>query len=167
MELGGIRQVEAGRRWMGRLPEGQDLVAAVLAFCRQAGVHTAAFSVMGTVAGYTIGAFDPAQQVYVTENEEAPFDIAACRGNVSRKGQDLFVRAHICLGDIGGRVVAGRLFSPTPLLEAEMEMLEITAPVFDRHNDSSLGLDLWPRRIRENAAANGDRPQTEGSHESR
>jgi len=163
MELGGIRQVQTGRRWMGRLPDGQDLVAAVLAFCRQAGVHTAVFSVMGTVAGYTIGAFDPVQQVYVTENEGAPFDIAACRGNVSRKGGDLFVRAHICLADTRGRVVAGRLFSDTPLLEAEIELLEMTGPVLDRRYDSSLGLELWPLRIAGTGAANGERPCTAGS----
>ncbi len=167
MELRGIRPVKVGRRWMGRMPDGRDLIAAIVAFCRQAGVHTAAFSVMGTVSEYTIGAFDPAQQVYVTENEKAPFDIAACRGNVSRKGRGLFVRAHICLADARGRVVAGRLFSPTRLLEAEIDMLEITAPVFDRHYDSSLGLDLWPQQIPETGTANSQEPWTAGSNESK
>ncbi len=167
MELCGIRPVEVGRRWMERLPDGRDLIAAIVAFCRQAGVHTAAFSVMGTVSEYTIGAFDPAQQVYVTENEKAPFDIAACRGNVSRKGSGLFVRTHVCLADARGRVVAGRLFSPTRLREAEIDMLEITAPVFDRHYDSSLGLDLWPQRIPETGTANGEEPRTAGSNESK
>ncbi len=148
---------------MGRLPGGEDLIAAVVAFCRQAGLHTAVFSVVGTVAAYTIGAFDPVQQVYVTENEIAPFDIAACRGNVSMKGSELSVRAHICLADAQGRVVAGRLFSETPVREAEIELLEITGPVFDRRYDSSLGLDLWPQRIPGAGAANGERPRTTGS----
>ncbi len=151
---------------MGRLPDGRDLIAAIVAFCRQAGVHTAAFSVMGTVSEYTLGAFDPDQQVHVTENENAPFDIAACRGNVSRKAGALFVRAYVCLTDIHGRVVAGRLFSPTRLREAEIDMLEITAPVFDRRYDSSLGLDLWPQRP-PTGVANGEEPRTAGSNESK
>jgi len=96
MELRGIREVEAGRRWMGRMPGGEDLTAGIVAFCGETGIHTAVFSVMGTVAAYTIGAFDPVQQVYVTENETAAFDIVACRGNVSTKDSGLFVRAHIC-----------------------------------------------------------------------
>lgn len=160
MELRGIREVETGRRWVGRMPGGEDLTAGVVTFCREAGVHAAVFSVLGTVAAYTIGAFDPVQQVYVTESETAAFDIVACRGNVSMKGPDLFVRAHICLADVRGRVLAGRLFSETPVREAEIELLEITGPVFDRRYDSSLGLDLWPSLAPEAGVASGERPRT-------
>jgi predicted DNA-binding protein with PD1-like motif len=163
MELRGIREVEAGRRWMGRMPGGEDLTAGIVAFCGETGIHTAVFSVMGTVAAYTIGAFDPVQQVYVTENETAAFDIVACRGNVSTKDSGLFVRAHICLADVRGRVVAGRLFSETPVREAEIDILEITGPVFDRRYDSSLGLDLWPPQAPGAGVANGGRPRTAGS----
>ena len=98
-----------GRRFQVCLPYKQDIIASVEAFCREARVRAASFSITGTVSSCTIGAYDPAQQVYVTSAENTPHEIAACNGTVFFTDNIPDVRATIMLADIQGNITGGRL----------------------------------------------------------
>lgn len=137
------REYNHGRRILGRLPQGQDLIAAVAAVCRATGVHMAAFAVSGAVSSVTLGAFDQRQQVYVTVAEEKPFEMVSCRGHVAPKDGSPFIYAHVVLTDTAGQTISGRLFSDTIIFAAEIDLQELLGEPLHRHYDPATGLMLW------------------------
>ncbi|GBC63148.1 DUF296 domain-containing protein [Desulfonema ishimotonii] len=115
-----------GRCFLGQLPKQADLITSLERLCADAGIRTAAFSVMGSVTSYTIGTYDPQQQVYVTFTETSPREIVSCRGNISLRNGNPVVSAHIILADQQGHVTAGHLFSETRVFAGEIEIRERT-----------------------------------------
>jgi predicted DNA-binding protein with PD1-like motif len=113
--------------------------------CRKVAIHTAVFSVAGAAAAVTVGIYDPAQQVYVTFKEPGPLEVVTCVGNVANKDGNPIVHAHILLSDARGKTVSGRLFSETPLVYGEIDLLELTGPPLTRVYDPQTGLGLWAR----------------------
>ncbi|MBU0987168.1 MAG: DUF296 domain-containing protein [Proteobacteria bacterium] len=136
-------EFKPGRRFMGRLPYGRDLLTALKDFCMEASIHMATFSLIGAVSSITIGAYDPKQQVYVTHTQEAFFEIVNCTGNVSFKDGEPFVHAHILLADEQGKTTGGHLFSDTMLFAGEIDLLELLGKPLERVYDRTTGLMLW------------------------
>jgi len=134
---------QQGRIFMGRLPQGGDLINSIEEFCKKALVQMATFSVIGAVSSATIGAYDQKQQVYVTFKEEAPFEIVSCIGNVSLKDGKPFIHAHILLADEQGKTIGGHLFSETIIYAGEINLQELTGKPMERTYDSNTGLMLW------------------------
>ena len=117
-----------GRLLMGNLPHGKDIFASIEVLCRAASLRTAAFSVRGVVLSYTIGAYDPQQQVYVTTSESSPREIISCSGSVSSRNGGVQISAHIVLADDQGAVTGGRLFSDTQIFSGEIQLQECIGP---------------------------------------
>ncbi|MFC1857713.1 PPC domain-containing DNA-binding protein [Thermodesulfobacteriota bacterium] len=132
-----------GRRFVGRLRHGKDLLASVRDFCKESSIQMATFSIFGAVSSATIGNFDQRQQVYVTFTERSPLDILVCTGNVSLNDQDLFIHAHIVLGDEGGEIIGGNLFSETIIYTGEIDLQELIGNPLERTYDEMTGLLLW------------------------
>ena len=133
-----------GRRFLGRLPHGHDLIAVIQAFCRNALIQTASFSVIGAVSEVTLGAYDPKQQVYVTFTRKAALEIVSLSGNVSLKDGQPFVHAHLVLADENGQTSGGHLFSETIVYAGEIDLQELIGPPLERAYDAATGLMLWP-----------------------
>ncbi|MFH1102492.1 MAG: PPC domain-containing DNA-binding protein [Pseudomonadota bacterium] len=136
----------AGRRFAGLLPEGEDLIASIMRLCIQHSVRMAVFSIIGAVRFATYGTFDQRQKVYVTRTEEGSFDILSCTGNVSQKDGKPQVHAKILLGDEKGNITGGHLFSETLVFYAEFDLLEMIMEPYERTYDEQTGLFLWPHR---------------------
>nr|MBC8363126.1 DNA-binding protein [Candidatus Desulfatibia profunda] len=136
-------QFKTGRRFVGRLPYGQDLIRSIEDFCKALSVQMATFSVIGAVSSVTLGAYDQKQQVFVTDHKEAPFEIVSCIGNISLKDGTPTVHAHIVLADLQGKIRGGHLFSETILFTGEIELLELTGKPLERTYDDTTGLMLW------------------------
>ena len=134
---------EPGRRFIGRLPHGQDLLTTIKDFCQNASIRTATFSLIGAVSSMTIGAYDQKQQVYVTFTKAAPLEIVICTGNVSLKDGEPHVHAHIVFADEHGHTFGGHLFSETILFAGEIELQELTGTPLERAYDQTTGLMLW------------------------
>lgn len=143
MEADCCRQFNLGRRILGRLPHGEDLITFIELYCRHAAIQTASFSVIGSVSSCTLGVFDQTQQVYVTSKEKEPFEITACTGNVSLKDGDPIVKAHAVLGNAKGKIIGGRLFSETLVFEGEIDLQELIGDPLTRSYDQKTGLMLW------------------------
>jgi predicted DNA-binding protein with PD1-like motif len=143
METLFCREYSRGRRLLGRLPHGQDLIKAVTAVCRETGIQMAAFAAHGAVSSVTLGVFDQQQQVYVTAAEEKPFELVICQGHVSPQDGNPFVYAHGVLADTQGQTIGGRLFSDTLIFAAEIDLQELTGEPLNRHYDPKTGLMLW------------------------
>jgi predicted DNA-binding protein with PD1-like motif len=137
------RAFTPGRRLVGRLPHGQDLIKTIERFCLFNEVHMAAIAVNGAISSVTLGTFDQQQQVYVTTVIDKPLSFAACQGNVSIKDNRPFVHISAVLSDTDGRVTGGRLFSDTIIFAGEIDLQELTGPPLTRQYDATTGLMLW------------------------
>ena len=132
-----------GRRFVGRLPNGKDLITSIEDFCKASSIQMATFSVIGAVSSATLGAYDQKQQVYATFTEEGPLEIVSCTGNVSMLDQDAVVHAHIILGNLQGKTIGGHVFSETIIYAAEIDLQELTGNPLERAYDDTTGLMLW------------------------
>jgi len=132
-----------GRRFVGRLPHGKDLITSIEDFCKASSIQMATFSVIGAVSFATLGAYDQKQQVYATFTQEEPLEIVSCTGNVSLLDQDSIVHAHIILGNLEGKTIGGHVFSETKIYAAEIDLQELTGKPLKRAHDHTTGLMLW------------------------
>lgn len=132
-----------GRRFVGRLPHGKDLIISIEDFCKASSIQMATFSIIGAVTSATLGAYDQKQQVYATSTEEEPLEILSCTGNVSLLNQDPVVHAHIILGNLEGKTLGGHVFSETIIYAAEIDLQEFTGNSLERAYDDTTGLMLW------------------------
>lgn len=136
-------EFKLGRRLLGRLPHGKDLITSIENFCTASDIQTATFSVIGAVSSATIGAYDQKQQVYVTFTENMPMEVVTCIGNITLKDQVPVIHAHIVLGDEHGKIIGGHLFSETVLYAGEMDLQELIGKPLERVYDRTTGLFLW------------------------
>lgn len=134
---------KSGRIFLCRLPTGSDLLVSISDVCRKNGIRAATFTLTGAVASATLGVYDQQQQVYVTHTEAAPMEILSATGNVSMKKGTLVVCATIALSLQTGKIVGGRLFSPSRMFAVEMTLRELTGHPLKRAYDEGTGLDLW------------------------
>ena len=136
-------EFKLGRRLLGRLPHGKDLITSIEDFCIASDIQTATFSVIGAVSSATIGVYDQKQHVYVTFTENAAMEIVNCIGNVSLKDKTPVIKSHIVLADEHGKIMGGRLFSETILFTGEIDLQEMTGEPLERVYDGKTGLRLW------------------------
>ena len=136
-------EFKLGRRLLGRLPHGKDLITSIENFCTASDIQAATFSVIGAVSSATIGAYDQKQRVYVTFTENMPMEVVTCVGNVSLKDQAPVIHAHIVLGDERGKIIGGHLFSETVLYAGEMDLQELIGKPLEGVYDRTTGLFLW------------------------
>jgi uncharacterized protein len=136
-------EFKPGRRFVGRLPHGKDLITSIRDFCKASSIQIASFSVIGAVSSATLGAYDQKQQVYATFTQEEPLEIISCTGNVSVLDQDSVVHAHIILGNLEGKTVGGHVFSETIIYAGEIDLQELTGKPLERAYDDTTGLMLW------------------------
>lgn len=134
---------DAGRIRLARLNRGDDLLTAVEALCREDALDTVLFSATGSIVEITIGVYDGSQQVYVTERIEKPLELVTCTGNVVRDGAAYRVQAHSAAADMDGRLYAGRLFSPTRVVAAEVVLQQLRGDRLQRSYDPQTGLWRW------------------------
>ena len=136
-------EFKLGRRLLGRLPHGKDMITSIENFCIASDIQTATFSVIGAVSSATIGVYDQKQHVYVTFTENAAMEIVNCIGNVSLKDKTPVIKSHIVLADEHGKIMGGRLFSDTILFAGEIDLQEMTGESLERVYDDETGLRLW------------------------
>ena len=136
-------EFKLGRRFVGRLPHGKDLITSIEDFFKASSIKMATFSVIGAVSSATLGAYDQKQQVYATFTQEEPLEIVSCTGNVSLLDQDSIVHAHIILGNLEGKTLGGHVFSETIIYAAEIDLQELTGNSLKRVYDDTTGLMLW------------------------
>ena len=136
--MGTWHSYQAGRRLLGRLYGNEDLIQAVTELGLNQRIATAAVTLTGRLSRWTVGTFDPRQEVYVTRTEDRPMEIVVCRGLLSTGGTRPFFNAHIQLADENS-VIGGRLFSETLAAEADCVVEELCGPVTDRRYDAVSG----------------------------
>lgn len=137
------REFQSGRKLLGRLPLGADLVTAVESFCTEGHITLAVFTIIGAVSSVTLGAYDQNQQVYVTFKKQGHFEIVHCTGNISIKDEKPFMHGHGVFADMDGKTFGGHVFSKTEVYAAEIFLRELQGTPLVREYDEQTGLYLW------------------------
>jgi len=134
-----------GRRFIVRLPAGEDLLAAIDDFCSREGIRAGAFSLAGHLAKATLGIFDSRQQVHVTQCRTESLEIASGGGTVLQKEGRPHVWARAVLVTLEGKTLAGTLFPGTRVFAGEMDFQELIGDIPARADDPETGLPLLNR----------------------
>ncbi len=137
------REYSAGRRFVGRLAHGGDLLEMLETFCVRHQIQAAGFSLIGAVSTATLGTYDQSQQVYATFTVEGNLEILSGTGNVSLKEGKPFIHAHVVLGREGGETIGGHLFAGTTVFAGEVLITELVGEAPVRSHDDVTGLMLW------------------------
>ncbi len=139
-----------GRRIVGVLQRGQDLVTAIENLCRARNVRTAELRGLGSLERVEFAEYDQAQRKWKPARcYDGGFEILNLTGNVSERDGRIAVHTHATvmrdrdtgIEVLGGHVVSARIFA-----------LEFVLEVFDdlllrRGVDPATGLTLWREAI--------------------
>ncbi len=131
-----------GRTFVGRLPEGGDIVGVLAEFCREEAVQAGWLSAIGTVTQAELGYFDHERREYRRIAVPGFMEIVSCQGNVSLKDGRPFVHLHAILSGPDGQTVAGHLFDSTAFV-GEFCLQEFLGSALVRRSDPASGLALW------------------------
>ncbi len=134
----------AGRKLMGRLAKGADLLEALEEQCRLHHITLGEVRALGAVTKARVGYYKQDIQKYMFLELDRPLEILSLIGNISLKDGQPMVHAHVTLGDEEGRAYGGHLAAGTPVFACEfvIEACE-SEQIFQRTLDEETGLFLW------------------------
>jgi len=137
-------QVGLGRTYIGRLEKGSDILEALKELCKREGITLAVFSILGSASNVKLGYYNRNTKRY-TEcvTLDRKLEIASCIGNVSLRGSELSVHAHIIMSDLTGRCCGGHLMYGSSALATEYFLRELKGGELERKHDPETGLNLW------------------------
>lgn len=138
------RRFTKGSVFMGRLDKGDDLLSALQEKCKELDVRQGEVRAIGAVARARIGYYDQSRRKYEFVDLSRPLEILSLVGNISLKDGDVFVHAHLVLGDEQGRAHGGHLAEGTEVFACEYVIQELlTEELLCRRMDEVTGLYLW------------------------
>ncbi|OGW79895.1 MAG: hypothetical protein A3G33_06290 [Omnitrophica bacterium RIFCSPLOWO2_12_FULL_44_17] len=139
-------QVTPSGRFIGRFDYNTDLLASITELCKKENIRLGTFTVIGAVTSAKMGYYDQTAQKYVyCVSLEKKLEITSCVGNISLKGSEIFVHAHITLADWEGHCYGGHLMPGTNVFAAEYYIHELQGGELIREFDPETGLNLWPK----------------------
>ena len=137
--------VTPGRKIMGRLAKGEDLLAALTKCAREHGITLGEVQAIGAVSQARVGYYHQAERKYYFLDLARPLEIASLIGNISLKDGEPMVHAHVTLSDSDGRAFGGHLAEGTVVFACEFAIQEYqSATALVRQMDDPTGLFLWP-----------------------
>jgi predicted DNA-binding protein with PD1-like motif len=139
-------EIKPGRRIMGRLAKGADLLGALEEQCRIHHITVGEVWAIGAVTKARVGYYKQDIQKYMFLDLNGPMEILTLIGNVSLKDGQPMVHAHVTLSDEEGRAFGGHLAAGTPIFACEFVLQECQSEkVFSRALDEETGLFLWAK----------------------
>ena len=136
--------VTPGRRIMGRLAKGEDLLAALTNCAREQGISLGEVQAIGAVSQARVGYYHQGERQYYYLDRRRPLEIACLMGNISLKDGEPMVHAHVTLTDSDGRAFGGHLAEGTLVFACEFAIQEYQAAApLVRGMDEPTGLFLW------------------------
>jgi predicted DNA-binding protein with PD1-like motif len=137
--------VTAGRKIVGRLAQGEELLAALEKLAREHGITLGEVRALGAVSQARLGYYNQAERQYYLIEMDRPLEIVSLIGNISLKDDKPIVHAHLTLADQDGRAFGGHLAEGTLVFACEFTIQEYrSAAPLVRRLDEPTGLFLWP-----------------------
>lgn len=134
---------QQGRIFIGRLPQGADLVAAVTRIANDEAIKLGTVTVHGAVERAAIARIDAATRMQQTVEYDGVMEIAAMSGTISQfKGRSMArLEGTLALDD--GRLIGGMITVGTVAHACEVVITELLGGVLTRDFDAATGRPLW------------------------
>jgi predicted DNA-binding protein with PD1-like motif len=145
-----VAESRRGRRLVGRLDRGADILEGFAEVCRVKNVRTGELRAFGSVEQVVMAEYDQRARSWRPHRRfDAQFDILNLTGNLSERDGKLSVRAHVTLSRerdngievVGGFVVAARVFAVEFVIDCFDDV------ILRRTVDAQTGLPLWREAI--------------------
>jgi uncharacterized protein len=138
-----LKHTERKEKLIGKLAYGSDLLEEITRVCSERNIRLAWFEALGAVQKACVSFYDQKAHEYRPVEIDRPLEITNLVGNVSLKGGDPFVHAHITLADSEGHAFGGHLAPGTVVFACEFTLESLDGPVLERAFDDTTGLSLW------------------------
>jgi predicted DNA-binding protein with PD1-like motif len=140
--------VTPGRKIVGRLAKGDDLLASLEKLAQEHNITLGEVTAIGAVSQARIGYYNQEERKYYFLDLSRHLEILSLIGNISVKDGKPMVHAHLTLGDSEGRAFGGHLAPGTLVFACEFAILEHqSATTLVRQMDEPTGLFLWPPKL--------------------
>lgn len=130
-------------QWMGRLTYEGDLLGELTAVAAEHSVTLGRVEAIGAVKSARISYYDQGAHEYRFKRFDMPLEIVSLIGNVSIKGGEPMVHAHVALADEEGEVYGGHLAEGCIVFACEFVLTAFNGPTLERTDDEPTGLPLW------------------------
>ena len=125
-----------------RMERGEEITEQLKIFAEKEGVKLASVQAIGAVSEFTVGAFDPKEKKYYSNEFKGTFEITSLLGNISTKDGAFYSHLHMTAADETGHAVGGHL--NRALISATCEMIVTAIPgTVDRSFSEEVGLNLF------------------------
>jgi predicted DNA-binding protein with PD1-like motif len=135
-------EYSASKELIMRLKHDADLVQSITELAMDKGVKAGSFTAIGALKRARLGYYDQKSHEYRELKVDMPHEMASCIGNISNKGGQPFVHAHVVLADETGNTKAGHLLEGI-IFAAEVHLHQLEGPRLERKHDEATGLSLW------------------------
>jgi uncharacterized protein len=139
----GSKEYARGRRIVARLPHGGDLLAEIAAVAEAHGVAMAEVRGIGALTGARLAYYDQQAREYGEFAVDAPVELLALLGNVSRRDGATAVHVHATLSGHDGACVGGHVAPGCSIFACELMLQELQGEPLEREYDEVTGLPLW------------------------
>jgi len=135
-------ETREGRRFVGDLDPGTQLVEVILGLCKTHRISSGELRVLGWLDDVTLRSYSPTKGVGEPEPVAGPCHVVSLQGNVSLLGDAPVVVLHALL--VGkGRAVHDGLLDGGRVLSAEFVLDSFDDLTLHRIRDKKLKLDRW------------------------
>lgn len=138
-----FQQAGDGRRFIGRLAVGSDLVEEIQGLAEREGIHAAWVNVVGALQHAAFAYYDQQERRYLELSSEEHHELSSFQGNLSLRDGIPFLHAHAMFADRTGSTAGGHLLPGCVVWVAEVMVQELTNVELVREHDEATGLALW------------------------
>lgn len=139
----GAREFARGRRVVARLTHGGDLLEEIAAVADAHGMQAAELRAIGALQRARLAFYDQAAHEYGEFAVDAPVELVALLGSVSRRDGATAVHAHATLAGHDGVCIGGHVAPGCILFACELILQELVGEPLEREFDAVTGLPLW------------------------
>ena len=126
-----------------RMDRGEEVVAALTAFCRQEDVMLASVEALGAADRVVIGLYDVAAKQYHRHSFEEAMEITSLLGSISTKDGEPYLHLHINLCRADMSVIGGPLNECRISATCEMIVRVLDGRVERKLDEAVTGLNLY------------------------
>lgn len=136
----GLVQVSE-KEYIIKLDYDDDIIESIKDFAQKKAIKSAVFFGIGAVKSVHLGYFNISKRRYDFKEIPKNLEIVSLSGNVTKKGMETKVHAHIVVSDEEYNVFAGHLGSSSVSVTCEIYLKQFDEEL-TRKTDLSTGLDL-------------------------
>lgn len=135
------QEIKKVKGWIVVLEAGENVIESLLKFCNEQKISSGSFTAIGAVRGAEIGYYSLAEKEYYFKKLEEDREVVSLNGNIAIKDGEVFIHAHVLLGDKKMQILGGHLKEAVVAVTLEV-FIDINEANPERILDEDIGLAL-------------------------